>query len=142
VLGRPRWLLPGLAVSMAVYGLAYLGVSLTSLFWVALPMVLLAHAAGGGNWTMSNYALQAEVPDELRGRIFAADMMIATLAIATSQLVAGFFVDRVEPQAVVAGCGAVTFAYAIVWRLWTVRQTRRTPAPDTPAAPAREPRVP
>jgi MFS family permease len=127
VLSRPRLLLPSLAVSMGLYGLAYLGVALAPWFGLALGLVMLAHLAGGANWVMSNFALQAEVPDELRGRVFATDMMIATLAVAVSQLVAGFFVDRVSPQAVVAVSGAATFAYAVVWRIVTLRLLRRAP---------------
>src|SRR5262249_42023766 len=89
ILTKPARLLPGLALSMAAYGLAYIGVSLTPWFSLALVLVVIAHLAGGGNWMMSNYALQLEVPDELRGRVFATDMMIATLAISISVLFAG-----------------------------------------------------
>jgi MFS family permease len=124
IIGRKEWLLPGLALSMSVYGLAYLGAAATTWFWLALPLVTVAHLAGGANWVMSNYALQEAVPDSLRGRVFATDMMIATLAIAVSQLVAGVFIDRVSPRAVVAVCALVTFTYAIAWRL----VTRRLPA--------------
>ena len=98
VLGHRSWLLPGLAVSMGIYGLMYLAVAVTPWFWLAVGLIILAHAAGGGNWAMSNYALQAEVPDGLRGRVFATDVMIATVAISVSQLVVGGFVDRVSPQ--------------------------------------------
>jgi MFS family permease len=125
VLGRREWLLPGLAFSMGLYGLSYLGVAAAPWFALALPLVALAHVAGGGNWVMSNFALQAEVPDALRGRVFATDMMIATLAVAASQLVAGFFVDSVDPRVVVAVSGAVTLTYGIVWRLVTLRLLRR-----------------
>ena len=59
--------MPGLAMSMVGYGVAYLGVAASPWFWLALVLVVLAHVAGGGNWVMSNYALQLEVPDELRG---------------------------------------------------------------------------
>ena len=77
---------------------------------------------------ISNFALQTEVPDGLRGRVLAADIMIATLTIAVSQLVAGAFVDRVSPRVVIAAAGALTLAYAIVWRLVTMRLMRRVPA--------------
>jgi predicted MFS family arabinose efflux permease len=133
VLRREGWLLPALALSMGLFGVAYLGMAATTLFWVALPLVVLAHVAGGGNWTMSNFALQNEVPDTLRGRVLAFDMMLATLAIATSQLVAGAFVDRVSPRVVIAASGAVTLTYAVAWRLVTMRLMRRAPvgaAPD------------
>ena len=89
VLTHRTWLLPGLAISMVAYGVAYLGVALAPWFWLALCLVVVAHIAGGGNWVMSNYALQIVVPDPLRGRVFATDMMIATLAISVSLLFAG-----------------------------------------------------
>ena len=71
-----------------------------------LVLVFVAHFAGGTNWVLSNYALQGEVPDRLRGRVFATDMMLATLAIAVSQLGAAAFVDRVDERVILAGCGA------------------------------------
>jgi MFS family permease len=124
VLKRRELLLPALAVSMSLYGLAYLGVAATTWFWLALILVMIAHLAGGANWVMSNFALQEEVPDALRGRVFATDMMIATLAVAVSQLIAGVFVDHVSPRVVVAVCALVTVAYAVFWRLLTLRVMR------------------
>jgi MFS family permease len=126
VLLRRSWLLPGLAVSMGTFGLMYLAVAVTPWFWAAFALIVLAHTAGGGNWAMSNFALQAEVPDVLRGRVFATDVMLATLAISASQLAVGGFVDRVSPQALIAWCGAVTLTYSVVWRLVTARLMRRS----------------
>lgn len=125
VLLRGNWLLPGLSISMAGYGLAYLGVSFARWFPLLLALVLVAHVAGGGNWTMSNYALQAEVPDELRGRVFATDMMLATLAISTSQLVIGALVGSVDMRVLIAGSGTTTLLYAIGWRVATGRLLSR-----------------
>jgi MFS family permease len=126
VLRRRSWLMPGLALSMAGYGLAYLGFAASPWFWLALVLVTVAHMAGGINWVFSNYALQIEVPDELRGRVFATDMMIATLAISVSLLGAGALVDRLGPRLVVAICGSVTLLYGIAWRLTTHRLMRAT----------------
>ncbi|MGH3730010.1 MAG: MFS transporter [Micromonosporaceae bacterium] len=126
VLVTPGRLMPGLAISMATYGVAYLLVGLTPWFGLVLLLVVIAHMAGGGNWVMSNYALQTEVPDALRGRVFAADMMIAMVAVSVSQAAAGALTDRVGPQLVISVCGAVTLLYAIGWRLATVRLLRRT----------------
>jgi MFS family permease len=128
VLTHRSWLLPGLAISMASYGVAYLGVSLVPWFPLVLALVLVAHLAGGGNWVMSNYALQAVVPDRLRGRVFATDMMLATLAIAVSQLVVGALVDSLDARVLVAGSGAVTLLYAAGWRLATARLRLSEPA--------------
>lgn len=118
-LARRGWLMPGLAISMTVYGAAYLGVAASGWFALTVGLVLVAHFAGGTNWVMSNYALQLEVPDELRGRVFAADMMLATLAIAVSLLVVGVFIDTVDLRVLIAACGATTLLYAVGWRLAT-----------------------
>jgi len=134
VLAHPSWLLPGIAVSMATYGLMYLGVAVAPWFWLVVALVVVAHAAGGGNWSMSSYALQAAVPDALRGRVFAVDVMTTTLAISLSQLAAGLLVDHVATRILIASCGAVTLTYAIVWRLLTRRILQDEPTSVVPGA--------
>ncbi|MGH3716288.1 MAG: MFS transporter [Micromonosporaceae bacterium] len=124
VLATPRRLMAGLAVSMATYGICYLLVGVTPWFWLVLLLVVIAHIAGGGNWVLSNYALQTEIPDKLRGRVFAADMMIAMVAVSLSQALAGYFTDLAGPQLVIAACGSITLLYSVAWRLATVRLLR------------------
>jgi MFS family permease len=119
VLGHRSWLLPGLAISMSAYGLAYLGVAVTPWFPLVLALVFAAHFAGGTNWILSNFALQGEVPDRLRGRVFAADLMLATLSISVSQLAVAALVDHVDGRALIAGCATVTLVYAAGWRIAT-----------------------
>jgi MFS family permease len=119
VLNHRSWLLPGLALSMSLYGLGYIGVAFAPWFPLVLALVFVAHFAGGTNWVLSNYALQGEVPDRLRGRVFATDMMLATLAISVSQLGAAAFVDRVDERVILVACGLITLVYAIGWRFAT-----------------------
>ncbi|MBQ1071761.1 MFS transporter [Micromonospora sp. C31] len=128
VLTRRAWLLPGLALSMSLYGLAYLGTSVVGWFPLVLALVFVAHFAGGSNWVMSNFALQGEVPDRLRGRVFATDMMLATLAVSVSQLAVAAVVDTVDERVVLASCGLVTVVYAIGWRIATRRLSLTDPA--------------
>jgi MFS family permease len=136
VLGHRSWLLPGLALSMSLYGLGYLGVAVTPWFPLVLALVFVAHFAGGTNWVLSNFALQGEVPDRLRGRVFATDMMLATLSIAVSQLGAAVVVDRVDERVILAGCALITLVYAIGWRIATRHLTLADSAPESedPAA--------
>ncbi|MFI7021826.1 MFS transporter [Micromonospora sp. NPDC049900] len=129
VLTNRAWLLPGLALSMSAYGLAYLGTSVVPWFPLVLVLVFVAHFAGGSNWVMSNFALQGEVPDRLRGRVFATDMMLATLAISVSQLAVAAVVDVVDERIVLASCGLVTLTYAIGWRVATRRLSLAAVAP-------------
>ncbi|AGL20596.1 MFS transporter [Actinoplanes sp. N902-109] len=119
VLRHRSWLLPGLALSMSLYGVGYLGVAAAPWFWLVAALVFVAHFAGGTNWVLSNFALQGEVPDRLRGRVFAVDLMLATLAISVSQLGAAAVVDHVDERVILAGCGLVTLVYAIGWRIAT-----------------------
>lgn len=121
VLNRPNWLLPGLSLSMAAYGVFYMTMAAAPWFWVGLACIFFAHLAGGGNWVMSAYAIQQRVPDELRGRINATDTMIAMLAVTVSQVVVSLFVDTISPQILIACCAAMTLSYAIGWRLFTRR---------------------
>ncbi|MEH1027278.1 MFS transporter [Micromonospora profundi] len=130
VLTNRSWLLPGLAVSMSLYGLSYLGTSVVRWFPLVLLLVFLAHFAGGSNWVMSNFALQGEVPDRLRGRVFATDMMLATLAISVSQLAVALVVDVVDERVVLAGCGLVTLVYAIGWRIATRKLSLTDPVAE------------
>ncbi len=72
-------------------------------------------------WAMSSAALQAAVPDALRGRVLATDLMIVTIVISGSQVLVGLFIDHTPPRVLVAACGAVTILYALAWRVATRR---------------------
>lgn len=48
VLAHRSWLLPGIAMSMATYGVAYLGVASAPWFWLVVLFVVLAHTGGAG----------------------------------------------------------------------------------------------
>lgn len=124
VLERREWLMAALAISMLSYGVAYLAVAVTPWFWLVLVLVAVAHISGGGNWVMSSYALQLEVPDQLRGRVFSADQMIVSLSISISMLLAGGLVDAFDPRAAIAACGGLTLCYGVVWYLVTRRVER------------------
>ncbi len=120
-LARPHRLVWGLALAMAAYGVGYLGISLVHWFPLVLALILVAHTAGGGNWAMSSLALQAQVPDELRGRVVSADFTIASLAVAVSQVAVGLLLGHVDPWLLIGACGAATLGYAVCWRLATLR---------------------
>lgn len=137
VLNRRAWLLTALAASMSVYGLSYASVSLVTWFPLVLVLVFLAHLGGGSNWVLSNYALQAVVPDRLRGRVFATDLMLATLAISVSQLLVASVIDTLDTRIILAACGGVTVTYAIGWWLVTRRLDLATPVADDAATDAR-----
>lgn len=106
---------PVLALSMAVFGLAYLALAVTPWFAAVLLLLVVAHAGGGANWILSTYGLQATVPDALRGRVFSADYTLATLVIAGSQVVFGLLSDVVGARELLAASGAVVLVYSAAW---------------------------
>jgi len=116
-------LMPGLALSMAAFGLSYVGAAAMPTFVGVLAFVLIAHIAASSNWALSSCALQEVVPDELRGRIVAVDIMLSTCAVTLSQLAVGAVVGLFDIRALLAACGATTVVYAILWRLATVAAT-------------------
>lgn len=108
-----------------IFGLGYLGLSLSYgyLPWLATAGVLLAHMGGGGQWMAATYGLQREVPDELRGRVFAFDYGLVTLTISVSSLVTGLCADRYGAVPVVMALAVMSMVIAGIWiqatrKLW------------------------
>ncbi len=86
------------------------GLSLASL------CVLFAHCGGSILWVFSTVLLQMEVPDELRGRVFAAELALFTLTSALSSYVTGFYLDRgVSPRTVSVVLGSLFLLPGTVW---------------------------
>ena len=62
-------------------------------YWIVI-LVVLSHAASGGNWVISNVLLQQRVPDEWRGRVFGTDMLFFAGANALSTLIASIIINQ------------------------------------------------
>ena len=92
---------------------------------VAVPFVFAAHLGGGAQWTLSTYGLQVVTPDELRGRIFAADFALVTLTLSISFFAAGAAAQRFGPRLVTWGLAAVSAGWGLLY-LTLTRRVRRT----------------
>ncbi len=139
----PALLWPVLATSIGLFGVSYIGFAAAPFFALGLIAVALAHFGGGANWVLSTYGLQSTVPDHVRGRVFSADYMLATLAVSVSQIVAGVLSESVAVRTISAGLGCVVLSYAVVWWVFVrgVRRSGRLAVPDAadhthPAGPA------
>jgi len=82
------------------YGL--LGVSRS--VWMAAACAMLAHAGGSTVWVFSTTLLQLNTEDRFRGRVFSADLGLASLTFAVTAFLAGRFLD--------AGISAQTLAFS------------------------------
>jgi MFS family permease len=126
----PDRLWVGLAASMLTFGVGYALFGVSPWFAGALALVVVAHLGGGANWIMSSYGLQTIVPDRVRGRVFSADYMIATLAVAASQITTGWLSTRFSPRVISVGLGLVVIGYSAIW----IAATRRLREPPRLAA--------
>ena len=93
-------------------------------FALALFFLAVAHMGGSVLWMFSTVLLQSNVEDNFRGRVFAAELMLMTLAMAASNYATGEALDRLHfsPRAVAALIGVFFMLPGALWfltrRLW------------------------
>ena len=108
-----------IAVSVLVFGAGYIGLGLSRPLLVGAISIFVAHLGGGAQWQTSTYGLQREVPDWIRGRVFAADYGFVTLTMAVSSLVAGILSDRFGPTVATVSIASLSVGWALFWGAWT-----------------------
>jgi hypothetical protein len=117
-----------------VYAAGYLVVGIAPLLPVAVLGVLVAHLGGGAQWALSTYGLQSAVPDNIRGRVFAADFALVTVSMSLSIVVSGALAEAAGPRLptlLLAGVGAV---WGVVY-LTLTRPLRRDDTATVTAGP-------
>jgi MFS family permease len=117
-----RAILAGFVAAFAGYCL----LGLSTLLGVAILAVVFAHAGTSMNWVFSTTLLQIYTEDRFRGRVFAADYGLCTLAISGSSYLAGVFLDLGAPPRLFAvGLGAAMLIPAAAWALALLATQRR-----------------
>jgi MFS family permease len=95
-------------------GYATLGASRT--VWMAAACAMLAHAGGSTVWVFSTTLLQLHSEDRFRGRVFAADLGLAMLTIASGAYLAGRLLDwGISTRMVATYTGLLMLIPAILW---------------------------
>jgi hypothetical protein len=116
------------------FGACYLGVSVAPTLAVAALFVFLAHLGGGAQWTMSTYGLQLRAPDDVRGRILAADFAFVTLILSVTTAGAGLLASHVGPRPTIAIFASLGLMAGTTYLLLT-RTLRRHLRAEEAAAP-------
>jgi MFS family permease len=108
-----------IGVSFVVSGVFYVLFGTAQSFALALCWLAVAHMAGSVLWVFSTVLLQATVDDEFRGRVFAAELMLMTLAMAASNYATGEALDRFNysPRSVAVATGIFFTLPGLVWFL-------------------------
>ena len=116
-------------IAFLMGGTFYIAFGVSRSFVWALVFLALAHMGGSILWVFSTVLLQKTVEDNFRGRVFAAEMALVTLTMATSNYVVGELMDRfgISPRWVTAGVGIFFLLPGITWFLtkqWWDRKER------------------
>jgi len=101
------------------YGTMYLFVSIVPWLLVVFVLVGLAHFGGGAQWSLTTYGLNLTTPDELRGRIFAADAAGVTLAMSISLVFAGIVSGIIGPSATIGIIAVISLTWGLVFLILT-----------------------
>ena len=98
----------------AAAGYILLGVS--GRLWQACLCVVIAHFGSSILWVFSTTLLQLQSDDKFRGRVFAADLGLCMLTIATGAYLAGRFVDwGFASRHVASFAGVLMLVPVILW---------------------------
>ena len=113
---------------IALSGIFYflVGISVSNALWITVVLVVFAHSASGANWVLSTVLVQQWVEDEVRGRVFSADMLILSVAFSASTTIAGYLTEYTELgiQYGILLFSGVMIVSGIFFSLW------KTDAPD------------
>jgi len=86
------------------------------MLWAAAGFLAIANAAGSTLWTYGSALLQRIVPDEVRGRVAAAEMGGMVLTMSSSTWAVGQSLDHGIPaRALMAACGLVALVPLAFW---------------------------
>jgi len=102
---------------------------------IAALCVLCAHFGGSVLWVFSTVLLQMEVPDRFRGRVFAAELGLVTLASSISSYWTAYELDTAgwSPRTMAFALGAL---FCVPGGLWLLILSRWREEPGAREAPA------
>jgi MFS family permease len=129
---RPDRMTRAMSASFVVAAVFYVLFGTVHSLPLAVLFVVLAHLGGSTIWVFSTVMLQRAVPNELQGRIFAAELALFTLTFSVSTWVCGRLLDA-------SGVDAFRLARALGWSflpagiLWSLA-ARAWPLGDRAAA--------
>ena len=114
----------GILFGYLTIALGYGLIGVSHSVWIAAACAMLAHAGGSTVWVFSTTLLQLRTEDRFRGRVFSADLGLASFTFATTAYLCGRFLDLGIPARTMAlgtGLFMVIPAGLLAWVLRAVR---------------------
>ncbi len=114
-----------IGLSFFVASLAYVFFSQAQSLWLAVIFVFLGHLGGSVQWVFSTNLLQRVVPDNFRGRVFAAEMALVTLILSISTWITGAALDSgLDPRTVAIRLALLFLIPGSIWTIWVITGSR------------------
>jgi MFS family permease len=117
------------AISLSFFGMvvAYLGFAYAPVLGLAALFLCLAHMGVSTCWVFSTALLNLRVPDELKGRAFAADNALCTVAMVVSILATSYGLDHlgISPRTLMAGLAVLLIVPAVGFRVMSAADRLR-----------------
>ncbi|HYX30943.1 MAG TPA: MFS transporter [Pyrinomonadaceae bacterium] len=132
-----------IGIGFLMGGAFYFGFGVSRSFILALVFLAVAHMGGSILWVFSTVLLQRATDDQFRGRVFAAELGLATLTMATSNYLVGELMDRFgfSPRVVTASIGLFFMMPGIIWfvtKSWWDRKEKFPITTETKSIPTNE----
>jgi MFS-type transporter involved in bile tolerance (Atg22 family) len=100
--------------AVAIWGAAFAGFAISPILWLSLGLLAVAGAADTFTVVFRGAILQAVTPDQLRGRVMAADYVVGAGGSQLGNLEAGALGSLTSPVISALSGGLATIAGAIV----------------------------
>jgi len=106
-----------IAPAYFVAGACYAALAIVPSIWFAAAVVVAAHVFGSILWVSSNVLLQMRVPDEFRGRVFSAELIVMALVQSAVAYTTAVALDshHVDPRVLAAIVGLSMWVPAAIW---------------------------
>jgi MFS family permease len=106
-----------IGIAFLIGGVGYIAFGSSTSFALAIILLMFGHMGGSILWVNSTVLLQRVVEDNFRGRVFAAELALLTLAMAASNYATGELLDHFHfsPRTVTIGIGIFFLLPGLLW---------------------------
>jgi MFS family permease len=114
----------GILFGYVTIATGYCVLGLSRNVWMAAACAMLAHAGGSTVWVFSTTLLQVHSEDRFRGRVFSADLGLASFTFAVTAYLAGHYLDAgISARVMATGTGLFMLVPAAILAiaLWSGR---------------------
>jgi MFS family permease len=125
--------------AVAVWGAAFAGFAIATTLWLTLVMLAIAGAADTFTVVFRGTIIQQTTSEEFRGRVTAADYVVAVSGGRLGNLEAGALGSLTSPAISALAGGLITVAAAVIIGLALPAFTRYRPQPRTGSQPHPQP---